>query len=103
MEVKHPSRCESSGRAGHKDVVSRGMPQRGEVMFENIPSWLQKPIFNLANNWDWLGGKINALAINSTVNVCRHRPHPWSTAHDYVSWTSLSDRRWSARHLPAEY
>src|SRR5438046_2322837 len=72
-------------------------------MFENIPGWLLRPFMNLANNWDWLGGKINRIAINGIVNVCRHRPHPWSTAHDYISWTSLSDRRWSARHLPAEY
>jgi prostaglandin-endoperoxide synthase 2 len=34
------------------------------------------------------------------VSACRTRPHPWSTAHDYVSWTSLTDQRWSARHLP---
>lgn len=70
-------------------------------MFENIPGFVLKPIASLANNWPWLGGKINAIAINSTVNVCRHRPHPWSTVHDYVSWTSLTDQRWSARHLPA--
>lgn len=70
-------------------------------MLENIPGLLLKPIASLANNWPWLNKKINAIAINSTVNVCRHRPHPWSTVHDYVSWTSLTDQRWSARHLPA--
>jgi prostaglandin-endoperoxide synthase 2 len=72
-------------------------------MFENIPGWLLRPITRLANNWDWLGGKINAAAINGAVNVCRYRPHPWSTVHDYISWTSLTDRHWSARHLPAVY
>ncbi|MNF44650.1 hypothetical protein D3C84_257650 [compost metagenome] len=71
-------------------------------MFGNIPGFVLKPIANLANNWSWLGEKINSIAINSTVNVCRHRPHPWSTVHDYVSWTSLTDQRWSARHLPAK-
>jgi prostaglandin-endoperoxide synthase 2 len=70
-------------------------------MLENIPSFLIKSIVSVANRWSWLGEKINAIAINSTVNVCRHRPHPWSTVHDYVSWTSLTDQRWSARHLPA--
>ena len=45
---------------------------------------------------------INRFAINQVVNVCRHRPHPWSTAHDYVSWTSLTNKQWSARHLPAK-
>ena len=35
------------------------------------------------------------------MNSARHRPHPWSTIHDYVSWSSLTDLRYSARHLPA--
>ncbi len=55
----------------------------------------------LAENWDWFRGKLNAFATNRVVNVCRHRPHPWSTVHDYTSWVSLTDQRWSARHLPA--
>ncbi|MDQ4070389.1 MAG: heme peroxidase [Actinomycetota bacterium] len=54
----------------------------------------------LANHWPWLAGKINPIAVNRLVTVCRTRPHPWSTAHDYVSWTSLTDTSWSARHLP---
>lgn len=73
----------------------------GQEMLEKLPAWLVRSIVYVANNWDWLGRKLNALAINGSVNVCRPRPHPWSTAHDYVSWTSLTDRRWSARHLPA--
>ncbi|MEM8924909.1 MAG: peroxidase family protein [Actinomycetota bacterium] len=44
---------------------------------------------------------LNRLLIDRLVTKCRERPHPWSTAHDYVSWTSLTERRWSARHLPA--
>lgn len=55
----------------------------------------------LANHWPWLASKVNPIAINMLVNTCRARPHPWSTAHDYVSWTSLTDQTWSARHLPA--
>ncbi len=54
----------------------------------------------LANHWPWLASKVNPIAINRLVNRCRTRPHPWSTAHDYVSWTSLTDLTWSARHLP---
>lgn len=69
-------------------------------MFDNIPPVLLKPFVCLVNNWPWLAKKINAIAINSTVNVCRHRPHPWSNVHEYVSWTSLTDQTWSARHLP---
>ena len=59
------------------------------------------PIGGLANRWPWLASKVNPIAINRLVSACRTRPHPWSTAHDYVSWTSLTDQTWSARHLPA--
>lgn len=69
-------------------------------MFAFISNSLFKPFVSVANNLPWLSKKINAVAINNTVNVCRHRPHPWSTVHDYVSWTSLTDQSWSARHLP---
>jgi prostaglandin-endoperoxide synthase 2 len=70
-------------------------------MIEDIPSFLLKPIVEVVNRWPWLGKKVNAVVINNLINVCRHRPHPWSTVHDYVSWTSLTDQHWSARHLPA--
>ena len=76
-------------------------------MFKNIREIILEKILkliaSLANNWPWLKKKLNAFLINRTVNVCRHRPHPWSTVHDYVSWTSLTDKRWSARHLKAKY
>lgn len=44
---------------------------------------------------------INRLAIDRLVNTTRNRPHPWSTLHDGVSWRGLTDRSYSARHLPA--
>lgn len=43
---------------------------------------------------------VNRLAINRIVKRARSRPHPLSTAHDFVSWKGLTDRRWSGRHLP---
>jgi prostaglandin-endoperoxide synthase 2 len=43
---------------------------------------------------------INRIAIERVINSCRTRPHPLSMSHDYVTWTGLSDSRWSARHLP---
>ena len=30
------------------------------------------------------------------------RPHPWSTKHDYISWSGLTDRGYNARLLPAK-
>jgi prostaglandin-endoperoxide synthase 2 len=72
-------------------------------MFNGIPGWLIRAVVKLANNWKWLGNKLNAYMINLSVNYCPHRPYPWSTVSDYVSWVSLSDMHWSARHLPAFY
>lgn len=71
-------------------------------MIDNIPGFILRPVMALASKWKWFGRKLNKFAINSIVNVSRHRPHPWSTAHDYTSWTSLTDQRFSARHLPAK-
>jgi len=71
-------------------------------MLSSLPSWILRLICRLALAWPWLARKLSALAINSSVNAVPHRPHPWSTVSDYVSWESLSDMRWSARHLPAK-
>lgn len=54
----------------------------------------------VAGHWRWFDRQLNRFAINASVNSARHRPHPLSTKHDYVSWATLSDRRWSGRHLP---
>lgn len=50
----------------------------------------------------WLRGPINRFAISRLVNVTRVRPHPWSTVSDNVSWRGLTDRSYSARHLPEQ-
>ncbi len=67
----------------------------------DILDLIPQPVFTLINQWRWLGRIVNRFAINAAVNKCRHRPHPWSTVHDFVSWRSLTDQSWSARHLPA--
>lgn len=66
-----------------------------------VPGWLLRLVIRISNHWPWLAKTINRFAINKLVNASRERPHPWSTVHDYVSWTSLTDQRWSSRHLPA--
>ncbi|MGF1884730.1 hypothetical protein L4D13_01115 [Photobacterium profundum] len=55
---------------------------------------------NLIESSPVLHGFINKLMINAIVNRARARPHPWSTKHPYTSWDALSDKTWSARHLP---
>lgn len=68
-------------------------------MLDNLPSFLTDIVSSVAAKWPWFDEKVNRIAINAAVNVARNRPHPLSTAHPYVSWVTLSDRRWSGRHL----
>jgi prostaglandin-endoperoxide synthase 2 len=55
----------------------------------------------IAGDGGWLNERINSLLINRLVKAGRNRPHPWSTRNDYVSWSGLTDRSFSARLLPA--
>jgi prostaglandin-endoperoxide synthase 2 len=70
-------------------------------MFDTLPSWIIRPVAALAQNWDWLGHRLSDFVVDRSVKATRNRPHPWSTLSDYTSWESLTDRTWSARHLPA--
>lgn len=49
-----------------------------------------------------LDDDVNRFVIDKAVNVTRNRPHPWSTKHDYISWSGLTDRSYNARLLPAK-
>jgi Animal haem peroxidase len=49
----------------------------------------------------WADGTLSKQVIDKLVECTRNRPHPWSTASDYTSWKSLTDRTYQARHLPA--
>jgi prostaglandin-endoperoxide synthase 2 len=69
----------------------------------DLPSWLLCVLVYLASRFDKIASIINSKIINAAVDVSRNRPHPWSTSHDYTTWTGLSDYHWSARHLPPVY
>ena len=62
-------------------------------------------IFKLAggaiDSCGWADSAFSKVAVNKLVECTRNRPHPWSTASDYTSWKSLTDRTYQARHLPA--
>lgn len=84
------------------DSVDQKWFLRKETDMETVIRILSRPIGFVTRRFPRVGRKLNKILINRSVNVSRHRPHPWSTVHDYVSWTSLTDRKWSARHLPAK-
>ncbi len=49
-----------------------------------------------------LDDDVNRFVIDRAVKISRSRPHPWSTKHDYISWSGLTDRTYNARLLPAK-
>ncbi len=76
---------------------------RCDFTFAKLESFLLthgQAVWWLANNWDWLGRKVNRLLIDRAVKKTRNRPHPLSTLADYTSWESLTDRSYFGRHLP---
>ena len=68
----------------------------------SLPDFILSIINPLASRWGWLNLKVTSLAVNGLVNRGRNRPHPWSTLTSYVSWRSLTDKRYYARLLPAD-
>ncbi|MEM9578660.1 MAG: peroxidase family protein [Pseudomonadota bacterium] len=65
-----------------------------------LPYSTQQFLFSIVEAIPPLAAWANKWAINRVVNRARPRPHPLSTARDYVCWPGLTDRRWSGRHLP---
>ena len=53
----------------------------------------------LVMRFPWIHERLNKFMINRIVDVARSRPHPFSTQSSYSSWSSLTDRSWSGRHL----
>ena len=74
--------------------------------FENkLEGWLLtniQPLWEFFNRTKWLGDRVNKFIINRAVLKTKPRPHQFSALADYTSWSSLIDRSWSGRHLPAK-
>ncbi|HEY0435291.1 MAG TPA: hypothetical protein VGC92_01530, partial [Phenylobacterium sp.] len=83
------------------------------IRFGRQAPWLMEKIESVP----WLDSLINRAIINGVVEKCQGRPLPrslWTPRPvgkllgdgevdppvDYISWQSLVDRRFTARHLP---
>src|SRR5918994_2568801 len=72
--------------------------------------WANKLQFYVLTNfepaWEFLHSRprlrrpVNRVLINNAVMTVPTRPNPLSTMTDYTSWSSLTDRTFSSRHLP---
>ena len=58
-----------------------------------------RPLWEFLNRTKWLGDIVNKAIINRAVLKTKPRPHQFSSLADYTSWSSLTDRSWSGRHL----
>lgn len=59
------------------------------------------PGFWRAMEWNsWVKRKINSAMISRAITDIPCRPNPLSCGWDYPTWEGLTNRRWSARHLP---
>lgn len=60
------------------------------------------PVWRALQRTPVLRSVTNRVIVNRFVYKLRTRPGALSTLADYTSWESLTDRTWSARHLPAD-
>lgn len=72
-------------------------PRLRSYLLQNFP-----PFWRFVQGVPFLARIMNGFIINTAVNASRARPHPFSTLTSYTSWSSLTDRTYFARHLPAD-
>jgi prostaglandin-endoperoxide synthase 2 len=93
-------------RAGLREasVAPRASVWRRQGIGNTIELWIAQhvaPVWWLVGaRWSPLRSPANRMIINRFAYRMRPRPDPLSTLTSYTSWTSLTDRRYSARHLP---
>ncbi|GAA4239965.1 hypothetical protein GCM10022254_62870 [Actinomadura meridiana] len=58
------------------------------------------PLWRLVESSTALRRRVNATLIDQAVREMPPRPEPLSTMAPYTSWSSLTDRTYSGRHLP---
>lgn len=59
-----------------------------------------KPFWTLVQAIPWLRRRVNYRLLNNAIKPIGARPEPLCTGWDYTTWDSLTNRRWSSRHLP---
>jgi prostaglandin-endoperoxide synthase 2 len=85
-------------------VAPRSLAWRRQGLRNTIELWTSthlRPVWSLVGaRWSPLRSPVNRFIINRFAYRMTPRPDPLSTLTPYTSWTSLTDRRYSTRHLP---
>lgn len=58
------------------------------------------PVWKTIQRIPSLETRVNGILVNSATKKMPYRPNPLSTMTPYTSWASLTDRKYSSRHLP---
>src|SRR5437868_3842602 len=58
------------------------------------------PLWHLAQRHRRIERYVNGRLVNKASAKMPYRPNPFSTMAGYTSWASLTDKKFSGRHLP---
>ncbi len=84
-------------RENGRDTSRDGADNRRETFF--LTHW--GPLWWLAQRNSKIDRILNGRLVNSASAKMPYRPNPFSTMSTYTSWASLTDKKFSSRHLPA--
>lgn len=79
-----------------RNTSKDGLANQFEFFFLSRFQWF----WNLIQKNHFLTRQVNKFLTNRAIEKIPTRPYPFSTLAPYTSWTSLTDRTWSGRHLP---
>ena len=83
-------------------ATTRKRDAAGDGAGNNLQNWALthgRWFWRLAQRNEGVHRWLNRIIVNKAVESVKPRPHRLSLLGDYVSWESLTDRRFSGRHL----
>jgi prostaglandin-endoperoxide synthase 2 len=96
--------CLPRASLGEARLACRSRAWRRQGLANTVELWTAThlaPLWSVAGaRWSPLRSPANRFIINRFAYRMRPRPDPLTTLAPYTSWVSLTDRRYSARHLP---
>jgi len=91
-----PTRLDSASVTDTRSTAKDGLANQIETFVTTNGG----PVWNVIQAVPPVRSAVNKLLTNSGILKFPTRPEPFSTKADYTSWDTLTDRTFSARHLP---